>query len=587
MAASPADLFEELIASQGLSAAFQPVITCHSGAIVGYEGLIRGPAESEFEFPAALFAEARRRNANAALEAACLRTITSAFNEAGLKGKLFINVSPEALKGGRLANDVAVGYLRKLGLGPERIVIEITENQPAAGVASLLTSLRRARNLGFEIAIDDLGEGYASLRVWSELQPDFVKIDRHFIDSVHLDPVRFQFVRAIKQLSDAFGTKVIAEGIELESEFRVVRQLGIGYGQGYWIGRPLREPALRGSDAMMATIAKCAEQSVDETRASPAFHASIGELAVAVEPAVPDALIESVYERFIGSAELFAVPVVDDGIAVGLLGREQVIAEYTRPYRREIYAKRGCTVLMDFKPLIVDAKSSIQDVGLLLTEGDSRHLGVGVIVTALGRYVGVVGGQAIIREIAQSQIRAARHANPLTLLPGNVPISERLQRYLDQNLKFAACYCDIDQFKAYNDNYGYQRGDDLIRHVAAQLVQICDPDDDFVGHIGGDDFFLVMRSTDWRRKCEQAVDSFGKSISQFISPEHFARGGYEAEDRRGNLVFHAIPSLSIGVVAVEPGVYSSQYQISEAATAAKKEAKKQRGGTVFVERRHA
>jgi diguanylate cyclase (GGDEF)-like protein len=99
-----------------------------------------------------------------------------------------------------------------------------------------------------------------------------------------------------------------------------------------------------------------------------------------------------------------------------------------------------------------------------------------------------------MREITQMQIHAARYANPLTQLPGNVPINEHIDRLLESGTRFWVCYFDLDHFKPFNDVYGYRRGDDVIQLTGNILTSNCDPDRDFVGHIGGDDFMVLFQS---------------------------------------------------------------------------------------------
>ncbi|WP_295396492.1 EAL domain-containing protein [uncultured Thiodictyon sp.] len=104
--------------------------------------------------------------------------------------------------------------------------------------------------MGFEIAIDDLDEGFSGLRLWSEIRPDYVKIDQHFIHNIHLDPVKLQFVRSIQAIAAKAGAKIIAEGIESSAELSVIRDLGIAYGQGYFIARPTAAPSREISESI-------------------------------------------------------------------------------------------------------------------------------------------------------------------------------------------------------------------------------------------------------------------------------------------------------------------------------------------------
>ncbi|KOR27322.1 diguanylate cyclase, partial [Achromatium sp. WMS1] len=183
------------------------------------------------------------------------------------------------------------------------------------------------------------------------------------------------------------------------------------------------------------------------------------------------------------------------------------------------------------------------------------------------------------------QLRAARYANPLTGLPGNVPINENIERLLLRKSNFTACYCDLDHFKPYNDAYGYCRGDDLIQFVGKLLVDVASGEYDFVGHIGGDDFMLLLQSADWYQRLQQGIKRFDAEMHNFVDKQHILDGGYYGEDRKGVKVFHRIPSLSIGCLTVTPGIFNNHHEVSSAVVDAKKQAKKMPGSDIFIERR--
>jgi len=118
------------------------------------------------------------------------------------------------------------------------VVIELTEHTPTDDFQLLSNALHHYRDMGFSIALDDLGAGYSSLRLWSELRPEYVKIDRHFIDGIHRDPLKREFVGSILQIARASKAQVIAEGIELAEELAVLTEMGVDLVQGYLLGRP-------------------------------------------------------------------------------------------------------------------------------------------------------------------------------------------------------------------------------------------------------------------------------------------------------------------------------------------------------------
>ncbi len=188
---------------------------------------------------------------------------------------------------------------------------------------------------------------------------------------------------------------------------------------------------------------------------------------------------------------------------------------------------------------------------------------------------------------------AARYANPLTQLPGNVPINEHVDRLLAAGSPFVAVYVDIDNFKPFNDTYGYRRGDDVIQTLARLLCEQVDERLDFVGHIGGDDFFVIFRSADWEMRCWETISRFAESVTNMLGVDERLSGGYMAENRRGELSFHPSPTLSLGAVRVGPGDCESHREVAAAASGAKKQAKKRSrsgvgepaGGCLFIERR--
>ena len=576
---------KEILEQRQLNALFQPIINMQRGEIVGYEGLIRGPSDSPLHSPMNLFKVARMHGLSVEVEHLCRRIVIERFAELDLPGKLFLNVSPEMLLEQHAKRGETLAYIEDVGLNPDRVIIELTENQPTYDYDLLREAAMHYRGMGFEIAIDDLGEGFSSLRLWSELRPEYVKIDMHFVQGINQDPVKLQFVRSIQEIAEQSGTVVIAEGIETQTELLMIRDLGIAYGQGYHIARPHATPGA----ALSAEVAKTLNRNnVAVYPSKNAFENSAVtamRLLRIVPAATPDMTNTEVCDMFNGDPDLEVVPVVEDGTPVGLISRRDLIDRFARLYSRDLYGKKPCTTFMDARPLITDKDTSLQELSQIIVAADRHHLSNGFIITDQGRYVGMGTGQDLMREITQMQINAARYANPLTLLPGNVPINEHIDRLLHNGVRFAACYADLNHFKAFNDVYGYRRGDDVIQLTGRVLGAHCDPNRDFIGHIGGDDFIILFQSEDWEARCNAVIEEFAGVIPQFFSAEDRECGGYLSEDRRGRKVFHSLITLSLGVVRVDPGLFASHHQIATAASDAKKQAKKISGNSLFIERR--
>lgn len=578
--ASPEALCQELrqiLAEGRLTPLFQPIATLAPGQVYGYEGLIRGPSASFLHSPINLFRIAERCKLLPELDFACRRAVIEGFVREELPGKLFLNISPACLTLPSFRPGATLEILKKAGLPPQRVVIELTETQPADDYDLLREALLHYRQMGFRIAIDDLGEGFSSLRLWSELQPDFVKIDKYFIQGLDGDAQKRQFVRSIQHIAYNTGTRVIAEGVETRQELDIVRRTGIELVQGYYLAKPQARPP-RQLPMLQEENTPPVHTGIDGQCAR-----SLLELADAV---IASESNQAIYERFTQNPNLHAIPVIDhEETPVGLLKRHEVLERFARPYTRELYGQRPCSALMDSAPLIVEHTVSLQELSKIMTSCERRYLADGFIMTENGRYLGMGHGHDLMRAITDLQIRAARYANPLTQLPGNVPIQEQIRSLLESRQRFVAVYADLDHFKPYNDVYGYNKGDEAIQMTGELLLEKFDASRDFVGHIGGDDFILLLSSEDWFERCEEVLQAFDRRRLPFFLPEHLHHGGYPAPDRRGEEQWHPLFSLSLGAVEIDPRDYATHHDVAGAASNAKRMAKKQEGSKLFVERR--
>jgi len=574
-----------IINNQDLNALFQPIAHLQSGEIFGYEGLIRAHSDNPLHSPIDLFNVARSVNLSMEIEHVCSKVILREFANKKLPGKLFLNVSPESLLLPKDHENEVLSYIEQCGLHPDQIIIELTESRPEYNYDLLSKAVAHYSSKGFQFAIDDLGEGFSSLRLWSELRPAFVKIDMHFIQGINLDNVKLQFVRSIQQIAESSGTTVIAEGIETQTELLLIRDLGIGCGQGYHLGRPLSDPPTTLSAEVKKALNYRGVTIPPQTKNITQHKETALRLLRVIPSVTPHMTNNDVFKLFMRSPTLEVIPVVDHGKPLGLITRRSLFDRFAVQYIRELHGKKLCTMFMDPSPLITDKNTKIQDLSRSVVEAEQHHLFNGFIITDQGHYLGMGTGHDLMREITNMQINAARYANPLTLLPGNVPINEHIERLITNGAQFVACYVDLDFFKPFNDVYGYRKGDDIIQLTATILVNSCDPSRDFIGHIGGDDFLILLQSEDWEARLNTILSAFSQNILMQFKQEDVDRGGYYSEDRRGEMVFHPLISISLGAVKAEPGYYTSHHQIAAAASEAKKMSKKIHGNSLFVNRR--
>lgn len=166
------------------------------------------------------------------------------------------------------------------------------------------------------------------------------------------------------------------------------------------------------------------------------------------------------------------------------------------------------------------------------------------------------------------------------------PANEHIECLLQSGKSFAACYVDLDHVNPFNSKYGYKKGDELIQFTGKILGQVCESNLDFIGHISGGDFIVIMQSNDWEKRCHRALVEFAQSSCTLFDKAHRSMGGYILEDRQSRIIHYPLPTLSIGAAWITPTSFESHYEVIEAATVARNMAKKESGNSLFIERRH-
>lgn len=181
-----------------------------------------------------------------------------------------------------------------------------------------------------------------------------------------------------------------------------------------------------------------------------------------------------------------------------------------------------------------------------------------------------------------------RTVSPLTGLPGNVQIQVEIKKRILRKNEFAVLYLDLDNFKEYNDIYGFSKGDEVIKYTAKTILKIIhkyELEDTFVGHIGGDDFIALIPRADYDKISQDILANFDEGIKKYFTEDDIEKGYLEVANRRGIIEQFPLTSLSIGVVAVEPGEYKNSLEIGEVGAQVKHLAKTQVGSAYAVNRR--
>lgn len=181
-----------------------------------------------------------------------------------------------------------------------------------------------------------------------------------------------------------------------------------------------------------------------------------------------------------------------------------------------------------------------------------------------------------------------RRVSPLTGLPGNVQIQAEIKKRFSSKETFAMMYLDLDNFKAYNDIYGFLKGDEIIKFTARTIlnnIHTEECEDSFVGHIGGDDFVAIVSKANYEGICQSIIADFDANVTSYYTDEDVEKGYIEVTNRRGVLEQFPLTSISIGVVEVEKNRFANILEIGEAGASVKHLAKSIQGSTYVIDQR--
>ena len=237
----------------------------------------------------------------------------------------------------------------------------------------------------------------------------------------------------------------------------------------------------------------------------------MGEIAQKVEPISPSESVSEAFHRFSNMPELRGLPVVADDRVMGMMHRQrflenQILGRYGYGFALNTHKK--VENLMERQFFMVEAAATIQDVAQMIQIRKNDFLYDDICVTKNGKYLGIVSVMSILDAITEKSLQLARGANPLSGLPGNEFIQREIEKRLSQKMHFDICYLDMDHFKPFNDHYGFERGDTVIKALAQILRDFIETEKDkfnFVGHIGGDDFIMILRPKISLPVCETII----------------------------------------------------------------------------------
>lgn len=568
--------------------AFQPIVEAGTGAVFGYESLLRGHDRLGFASPVEFLDLAERHGQLLEVEKYLAERALSAFKTLGThrEATLFLNLDVRLIPRGEAFAAALLACMELHGIPASSVCFELSERFDNAGVPEFAAVVSALRQAGFKLALDDYGAGHGEMNLLCDYQVDYLKIDRHMVSGIDQNPRKRHLFRNTVNMAHALGIRVVGEGVETEAEFLTCRDLGADLVQGWYLARPETDlAALKTAFPHLPRIGYGAgggsAQSTDRALIArqmeplPAIHEHDS--------------MDRVFALFRTNPAQTFFPVLNaNGEPRGII-RERTLKTYIyQPFGRDLLAnphyRRSISRFVEAAPVFgLDAGTDTDQLASIFTTMEGNDC---VILTENMRYAGVVSPAAMVRLFNEKQLKHAREQNPLTGLPGNTAIHDYLlARTRDTGRLRYFCYGDFDHFKPFNDVYGFERGDKAITLFAALMRRDFLAGEVFLGHIGGDDFFIGTVDMP-RERVEAALSrltaDFALEARQLYGAEDIARGGIDAEDRMGRPTRFPLLRCSVAVLEVPEGqVLGDLGEVSRRIATLKRDAKRHPRGLVF------
>ena len=486
---------EEIISENLITPVFQPIISLQDGSVLGYEALSRIKQKGLFDNVEVMFHCAESCGMIWQLEQVCRRAILKEIHQQReafeqTEARLFMNVSPKVLHNEMFQAGFTKEYTGRYNIDTERIVFEITERERIENEESFIDAINHYKKQDYRIAIDDVGSGYSGLNRICNLHPNYIKLDISLIRDLHKSPTKYAMIKGMVEFSVNSGILLIAEGIENQKELKMLIELGVQYGQGYFLARPGKQLQVC-SDLAYQVIREKNDRKNDLNYFGIKRY-YVKNIAASGLTVPPHAKMESILSYMEKNEKANGVCIIENDRVLGVLTREKFLGQMGGRYGFALHHNREIIELADKNFLQVEGTSSISNVAKIAMERESDRLYDFIVVCEEGKYLGIVTVQDILKKAMEIDVDLAKSANPLTGLPGNIVIEDEISACVENRSHSTIFYFDLDNFKAFNDVYGFEKGDEVIC-ILADILKKKAGKKHFVGHIGGDDFVLIYR----------------------------------------------------------------------------------------------
>ena len=535
-----------------LDYAFQPIIYAQSGKLYAVEALLRNVQDIPnittiddlfdlvfsndylYEFDLLLREKAIKKFAN--------------INIPNLK--LFYNLDNRIIYNKNYSSGNTQKILTKYNLSKDKIIFELSEKGTSIEQNALSTMLQRYKQSGYSIAIDDFGIGVSGLKLLYFSEANIIKIDRFFISNIDQDSKKKLFCSSIIDMAHIMGMQVIAEGVETQKEFYTCKDIGADFIQGFLVQKPTKnineiKPIYNDiSNLILDDKREDQNKFIDE------------QFIDKIEPLPVNSSLYDIILHFKKNTEHNFVPIIDEfRYFLGIIYESDIKKISYSQYGLSLAQNQNfsTTLLKYLKPaLSVEMSWGIDKILEMYNLNFQNSLGI--FITNSDKYLGFINLNSLLTMSYKRNIEIATNQSPLTKLPGNNQIEKFIANSF-RNIQINTThiiYFDFNDFKPFNDIYGFRQGDRAIL-IFSELLQKRYPKNSFIAHIGGDDFFVGLTDFTFEDVFELTLDiqnEFKYSAKNLYSNEDKELGYIVSKDRFGTTRNFNLLSVSCAIVEI-------------------------------------
>ena len=535
-----------------LDYAFQPIIYAQSGKLYAVEALLRNVQDIPnittiddlfdlvfsndylYEFDLLLRQKAIKKFAN--------------INIPNLK--LFYNLDNRIIYNKNYSSGNTQKILTKYNLSKDKIIFELSEKGTSIEQNALSTMLQRYKQSGYSIAIDDFGIGVSGLKLLYFSEANIIKIDRFFISNIDQDSKKKLFCSSIIDMAHIMGMQVIAEGVETQKEFYTCKDIGADFIQGFLVQKPTKN-----INEILPIYNDISNLILDDKREDQ--NKFIDEQFIdKIEPLPANSSLYDIILHFKKNTDHNFVPIIDEfRYFLGIIYESDIKKISYSQYGLSLAQNQNfsTTLLKYLKPaLSVEMAWGIDKILEMYNLNFQNSLGI--FITNSDKYLGFINLNSLLTMSYKRNIEIATNQSPLTKLPGNNQIEKFIANSF-RNIQINTThiiYFDFNDFKPFNDIYGFRQGDRAIL-IFSELLQKRYPKNSFIAHIGGDDFFVGLTDFAFEDVFKLTLDiqnEFEYSAKNLYSKEDKEIGYIISKDRFGTTRNFNLLSVSCAIVEI-------------------------------------